>query len=306
MVQTRKTGPPGAAGVLQQKIFGIPVDRKFLFSNHAGVYKKGVEKRQRKLIIKISFLKPFLKAGEKVLLVTTAHSPVTGFERLGVGWLFVYLKRCLLVFTDRRVFHVPTTPIYRYRATLSQIPYGSCQNIEIKGNSLAVTYKSSGVHEKFFSVAGKEKKKIAALLKKVGTVPLGDLTPGRSHLCPRCGEPLADANYRCARCSLKFKTGIMATILGVLLPGGAYFYVRQYFLGAVAAAIELVLAGLAMVSLQDSAQGVQGAHWWLAGSTVLLLLVKILAIVHTHTFIQQFVPGKKAVIYRGAVPATRN
>jgi len=306
VVQSRKAGPPGTAGVLQQKIFGIPVDRKFLFSNHEGVYKKKIEKRQRKLIVKISFLKPFLKNGEKVLLVTTGHSPATRFEKLGIGWLFVYLKRCLLVFTDRRILHVPTTPIYRYRSTLSQIPYGSCQMLEIKGNALAVIYKSSGIYEKFFSIAGKEKKKIARLLKKVGAVPLGDFAPGRSHLCPRCAQTLTAGNYRCERCGIRFKSGMAATLTGILVPGGAYFYVRQLFLGAVCALMEVILIFLAVVSLQDAERGIQSAYWWLISSAVMLLLVKMLSIFHVQTLIDQFVPAEKEVGYQGPVPATRN
>ena len=64
------------AGFLGPQIFGLPVDREILFSNHNDIYKKRVEKRQRKLIVKISFLKPFLKKGEHVLFITTGYSPL--------------------------------------------------------------------------------------------------------------------------------------------------------------------------------------------------------------------------------------
>lgn len=306
MGQKPKPGLPGAVGVLQQKIFGIPVDRKFLFSNHKGVYKKKLEKRQRGLIVKISFLKSFLDDGEKVLLVTTAHSPVTRFEKLGAGWLFVYLKRCLLVFTDRRILHVPATANYRYRSTLSQIPYGSCQQIGINRKALAVTYKSTGAGEKFFSLAGKEKKKIAGLLKKVGAVSPGHFPPGRTHLCPRCAQPLTRAKYRCKGCGLKFKTGMMATLLALLLPGGGYFYLRQYFLGAAAAVVELVLVLQTVLSLQDVLAGLQSAYGWLVPAAGLLLLVKTLAAVHARTLVEEFVPARKEVGFQGAVPATPN
>ena len=45
------------------QIFGLPIDREALFSNHKGIYKKRIEKRQRHLIVKMTFLKPFLKKG---------------------------------------------------------------------------------------------------------------------------------------------------------------------------------------------------------------------------------------------------
>ena len=45
------------AGFMGPQIFGLPVNREILFSNHKSVYKKRIEKRQRKLIVKISFFK---------------------------------------------------------------------------------------------------------------------------------------------------------------------------------------------------------------------------------------------------------
>lgn len=102
---------------MQQKVFGLPVDLAVIFSNYKNAYKKRIEKRQR------WFRSLFLEIDEKILQVTTGYSPTTIFEKMGVGWGFVYLKRSLLVFTDRRIFHVPTTeprktpskPSYRFQ-----------------------------------------------------------------------------------------------------------------------------------------------------------------------------------------------
>ncbi len=55
------------AGFMSAQVFGLHVDRKILFSNHKDVYKKRVEKRQRKLFMKIGPLKPFLKRNEQIL-----------------------------------------------------------------------------------------------------------------------------------------------------------------------------------------------------------------------------------------------
>ena len=90
----QKTGT-GPIGVLGYRIFGLPVDREVIFSNHKKVYKKKIENRQRKLIIKLPFLKPFFDVTEKILLVTTGYSPTTTIDRLLIGWFFVYLKRSL-------------------------------------------------------------------------------------------------------------------------------------------------------------------------------------------------------------------
>jgi hypothetical protein len=72
-------------GSREQNLFALPVDRDILFSNHKGTYKKGIEKRQVKFIEKISFIKPILKDGEKIILVTTGCSIVFVLEQLLTG-----------------------------------------------------------------------------------------------------------------------------------------------------------------------------------------------------------------------------
>ncbi|MBW2590414.1 MAG: hypothetical protein JRD71_06805, partial [Deltaproteobacteria bacterium] len=129
---------PPTFGIIRQRIFGIPVDRKILFSNHKNVYKKNIEKRQRKLIVKIPFIKPFIKENERVLLITTGYSPISTIEKCVIGWLFIYLKRSLFVFTNKRIFHIPTTPSYSYRNSVAQILYPYCRSIDIKRKSLVV------------------------------------------------------------------------------------------------------------------------------------------------------------------------
>jgi hypothetical protein len=48
-------------GLSKQILFGLPVDRDVLFSDHKSIYRQRIEKQQTKLIGKISFMKPFLK-----------------------------------------------------------------------------------------------------------------------------------------------------------------------------------------------------------------------------------------------------
>jgi hypothetical protein len=299
MAKHPKRGPAPIVGVMQQKIFGLPVDRDIIFSNHKEIYKKRVEKRQRGLIIRLPFLKPFLAGDEKILLVTTGHSPPTIFEKMGLGWLFVYLKRSLLVFTDRRIFHVPTTPIYRYRNSIAQILYGSCQSITLKGRALVITYSSQSVTDKFFSIAGREKKKIRDILTKVPIGGDGKTSTGRIHLCPQCAAPLFVSRSACQRCQLTFKSGTKATILAILLPGGGYLYIRQPFLGVVAAILEvLLLIGIGS-SLSDMTNGVTSSATLFAGTSILFIITKLAAVVHTRVFIREFVPSPKVVTFQG-------
>ena len=295
MAGNKKRPPTGTIGVVQQKIFGLPVDRKVLFSNHKNVYKKKIEKRQRNLIIKIPFLKPFIRNNEKVLCVTTGHTPVTILEKLGIGWLFIYLKRCLLVFTDQRVLSIPTTPVYKYRNSVTEIPYGSCSSIRMKGRSLIVEYKKKGAIEKFFSLAGKEKKKITNLLKNIPLKSDGNLAEKRTNLCPRCSTRLAEKTRICEGCELKFKTKLMATLLAVLFPGGGYFYVRQYFLGACAALLEIALASAVAIALIDFNSGIQTGYLWLIAAPLIFILEKIVAVIHANIFIEDFIPRPRKI-----------
>jgi hypothetical protein len=289
----QKRGPAPIIGVMQQKVFGLPVDLAVIFSNYKNAYKKRIEKRQRWFIMRLSFLKPFLELDEKIMQVTTGHSPTTIFEKMGFGWFFVYLKRSLLVFTDRRIFHVPTTPAYRYRNSVAQVPYRLCRSISMKGRSLILVYKAAGMTEKFFSLAGREKKKIRAILKAVPVSNDGAAAGGRTHLCPRCAAPLSVSDYACRRCHLRFKTGRLATLMAVLLPGGGYFYIRQPFLGAMSAILEislLVLVGTAYSNLIHVDK-----PFLLVGAATLFILEKIAAAVHAGVFIKEFVPRQKKV-----------
>ena len=53
--------------VLREKVFGLPVDREILYTDNRNEYRADIEKRQRKWIVKLSFLKPFLLSGERIL-----------------------------------------------------------------------------------------------------------------------------------------------------------------------------------------------------------------------------------------------
>ncbi len=290
VAQRNGTGP---IGVLGYRIFGLPVDREVLFSDHKKVYKKKIENRQRKLIIKLPFLKPFVNVTEKILLITTGYSPTTTIDRMLIGWLFVYLKRSLFVFTDQRVFHVPTTPVYAYRGSVAQIPYSACKSIAMKGRTLVVEYKKFAKIEKFFGIAGKERKKIIHLLK---TLPIGKAeaeVADRTFLCPRCAAPLTENKYTCEKCNLKFKSKALAVLSAVIFPGGGYIYTRQYFLGLMAAVLEIFLIAITGISLMDTLNGLPNSMIRLLFAGFALILEKVIAAVHISTVVGEFIPSKK-------------
>jgi hypothetical protein len=101
------------------KLIDLPVDRNILFSDHNGKFKRGLEKRQTKLVEKLAFLTPFLKDDEKILLITTGCSPMSVLEQVVTGWLVYYLKRSLIVFTNMRIFHIPAKADFSYRNSIA-------------------------------------------------------------------------------------------------------------------------------------------------------------------------------------------
>ena len=288
-----KAFEPG--GMMGPQIFGLPVDRETLFSNHKKIYKKRIENRQRKLIVKLSFLKPFLKTGEKILLVSTGYSPITSLAQLVTGFFFVYLKRSLFVFTNHRIIHVPTTPNYKFKQSLSQIYYAGCQSIELKGGTLVVQYTKSDKIEKFKAIGLSERKKIRALLKRVPPSGTKSQLGDRFHLCPQCARPLAAAKYVCESCQLKFKNKIVAYILAILFPGGGYFYTRHYLLGLLNAVVEIFLLLYIAMTVEGMLGKAEGNMLYVLALGAIFLAVKAISVIHSTHFIEEFIPRKKEI-----------
>jgi len=277
-------------------MFGVPVDREVLLTNHKNVQKKRTAKRQRKLVEKIKFIKPFIKDDEQVLLVTKGYSPASTFEKYIIGWFFIYMKRSLFVFTNQRIFHIPTTPIYSYRNSIAQILYSGCKSIAIKKRSLIVEYAKHAGQDKFFWIAGKEIKKIRELLKTITQVPKKSETSERTHLCPGCTNALSKDKYICENCGLKFKTKIATSIFSILFPGGGYLYTRRYFLGIIVALVEIMLLAFIGQSLVNIQNEVGGSIYLLLISALVLLVEKTAMIVHTTVFIKEYIPKRRTIL----------
>ena len=286
----------GPVGIIGSRIFGLPVDPEILFSNHKNFYKKRIEKRQRKLIVKMSYLKPFLKNGEQILLITTGYAPLASPAQYLTGFVFVYLKRTMFVFTNYRIFCIPTTSAYNYKNSIAHMDYADCQSVELKGGTLVVQYdRVDSKIEKFRGIAVSERKKIRTLLKK--KIPLsGTKTQfaDRTHLCPRCTHKLEKGKHQCDKCQLHFKSKFVAAISSILLPGGGYFYTRQYLIGVLDALVELGLLGFIVFLIFDFLQHAPVSPSHLALIPI-FLYVKMAAVIHASHFTAEFIPKGKDI-----------
>jgi hypothetical protein len=289
LTQTLERDQNISSQIETQQIQGLPVDTVPLFSDHKGRYKKCLEKQQRKFLAKLGFLSPFLETGEKILFITPGCSPFSAIEQLLTGaWIYL-LKRCLFVLTDKRVFHIPTKSNLTYRKSVAQILYADCSSLQIKHSSLVANYKN-GSSEKFQGIPGGARKKITKLFKNISfdgqTSPMLE----RAHLCPRCTKPLVKGYYACPHCSLEFKNKIKARRISVLLPGGGYFYTRNIALGIMDALGETLLSVVLLVALVNTILGDPEAAGALGFVAAILALEKLITIMHSSGFVDEFIP----------------
>jgi len=282
---------------VEQNVLGLPVDRNIIFSNDKGIYKQGIEKRQKKLFQKISFLKSFLKEDEKILLVTTGCSPMSIMEQFLTGWVVFYLKRSLFVFTNKRIFHIPTKFNYSYRNSIAQILYADCQTIEMKRRTLVVTYKTQK-KEKFYYMGGKDTKKIKAFLKTISLEGVQSKTAERIHLCPRCTKELIEDGYTCNNCRLEFKSKAEAQRISIIYPGGGYFYTGHPWLGIGDAIAESLLLLLVVLTLVDTLQGGKNGFGSFVLFSIILALEKAITVYHSNHFIKEYIPRQKEINLR--------
>jgi hypothetical protein len=280
-------------GLQDQNLLNLPINREIIFTNHKNIYKQRIEKRQLKLMKKLTFIKPFLKRDEEIILITTGCSPVSILEQLLTGWIVFYLKRSLLVFTNKRIFHIPTRIDYSYRNSIAQVLYPDCQSIGLKGRKLVVKYKN-GEKETFIYIARKEKKKINVLLKTISLEGDQSKARKRTHLCPRCTNGLEEENYRCPNCHLAFKDKAEARKLSLMYPGGGYFYTRHPFLGVSDAMVESILIVLVLVSLVDILKGVEGAVVTLLFFGIVLAFEKVISVYHSNHFIKEYITKEES------------
>ena len=85
---------------------------------------------------------------------------------------------------------------------------------------------------------------------------------------------------------------LTARMLGIVFPGGGYFYTRHYFPGMIAALMELGLLGAVGFLLQNGLPADSRNQLFLPGACALWVLVKTVGVIHASHFVKEFLPAK--------------
>ena len=301
---SERTTPDNQTASSSQNTFSLPVDSGVLFSNAKGVYKKRIEKKKMELLRKISFIRRFLDSDEQIMFITKACSPFTFVEQMTMGpVMLVMVKRALLVFTNKRLFHIPTTPEYKYRASVAQIHYQDCKQMFVKGSKLTFIYQD-GKKENFFFIPGADRAKLKRM--NISSPELGppSALPRRRHLCPGCTNELNQNVYSCPSCGLEFKDKATAKKYSLLLPGGGYFYSRHWVMGILDFLVESYLIVLNGIFLLGFVLGEVTLLPPLIFLAAILSVEKLITIYHTNHFIDEYLPvNLRQVLAEIPIPA---
>ena len=278
--------------------FGLPVNQSIAFSNHKGEFKERLRKKQLEMLEPfVPLLKQFLEPGEEVLLAMRGCSPMSFMEQFTAGWMIYYIKRCVLVVTDRRILHFPAKSNYSPRHSIAQIRYGDVDTIEAStflSRKFTVKYKN-GTKEIFLYV--KDTKKLKTVLNDVRMTGHQPTTCGiRHHLCPKCTAPLKVGEYLCPSCKLEFKNERKARNVSILYPGGGYFYTGHPFLGIGDAIVETILIAMVLLSLVELVTGAKDNAASLVGVLffgIILFIEKLYTVFHAKHYVKEYIPVEK-------------
>lgn len=279
---------------VQIDTFGLRVNNDISFT-HKNKLHKGTMNRQLKILRDFApMLTQFLKPDEEILLAVPACSPMSWFEQMTLGWVIYYVKRCVLVFTNKRILHFPTKTNFAPRRSIAQILYGDVAEVKLPGflgRVLTLKYRS-GKKESFNYIQSSEFTKLKTILPTLTQQGQPSEAGERHHLCPRCQARLLKGKFTCPNCHLKFKDGERALKLSILYPGGGYFYTNHPILGIGDALTEAALLLVVVASLIAVLFGEGDAEDWVSVILfgALLAVEKFETIYHAKHYVNEYIP----------------
>jgi hypothetical protein len=245
---------------------GLPVREDTAFTNAAGEDNKTTHKRAEADLEKAAaVLRRLLQPSEAVLYAARGAFMPNTWEQLmeNHGALAV---GALLVVTNQRLIALRTKSSgiagWQWDQGILMLSWDNVALATKKGFLIGYfdVRDLNGRRERFFRLRWADAKKLRVLLgvlapqSREGMAAAAGGAPGFTWMCPRCLAQLAEGLYQCPACGMAFRDEKTLLQRTLLIPGGAYFYVRQNLLGILTGLVEAILLVGAVLTLLASAR----------------------------------------------------
>jgi len=287
---------------------GVQVREDSVFTDDRGRERKLIRKPAEEYLEKLQeILRTVLAPDEAVLYLARCQSPVSVFEQITLGWYIYYVSSVVVVFTNRRLIHFTVGWRGRWKRMLRAVSWGDLEEGKIAGwlsKTLNLKYRT-GKKEKYWKISRMDGNKIKLVLEAIFSAGGHESTSAQEivSLCPECRSALTPRVYACPKCATAFKDEETMARRSWLIPGGGYFYTRNWFLGVGDFIVEAYLLILMIFSalfaagiiVDEPNPGEEpftgGPAWIVAGLLAAVLVVeKLLTLHHCRRFVRNFIP----------------
>ena len=288
---------------------GLAIREDLLFSDAKGQPSDSRRRKAEAILEKWRDVLPsLLEPNETIFyVVRNCQAPVSPLEQFFLGVYAYSVTSTALVLTNLRILHLGITSRGEWRRILKSVRWGDLSDAKIKGlisRVLDLKY-ANGKKERYWRIAGRDGKKIRAILTAVLPASRAEATAAQGMVsqCPDCRVALTPQIYRCGGCGLTFKDEKTFLRRTILIPGGGYLYAGFTTLGILSLFfdgllfIEFLLYALmaaGIVAARRSPDGRPPDHaalWTTAGILlVFIALQKMLEYLHGRRLIRTFLP----------------
>lgn len=284
---------------------GLTVREDTLYSDAKGNEKSSVRKRAESVLERMGeFLRRVVEPDEAIFYIARAQVMPGVLEQLFMGWLgTISMPGALLVFTNKRIIALRIRnkgfQNWEWDRGVRVARWGDIEKIKVKGIfSRVLTLKlRSGQKVSYWRLTATDAKKINLLVNALQPGSSGETssTGAMNSLCPGCLSALTEKHYQCPKCQMQFKTEKPLVWRGLLIPGGACFYVGMVPLGVLRLIGEsillLVTLGLLIDALNSpSAESTSDAIGALIALVLILVFEKAVGIAHSRRIVRDFLP----------------
>lgn len=177
---------------------------------------------------KIGFISKFLKNDERILLGVSGYLPMSIFERLYSGIIDILLyKKCILLFTNKRIFCIHVKVNYSYKNIIQEILYEDIKDFEFKKGKIFIQYKN--LKKNMFRVNKNLSEEIINKIKEyIKNHNTATYSNGLHYICPRCGNGLVKGIYNCCKCNLEFVNKEKMIKYSIILIGIIYLFNKNF------------------------------------------------------------------------------